>query len=77
MLAALEERMAGVGLQLHPEKTRIVYCKDSNRRRKDCAETSFTFLGYAFRARQAPARQGAGRCSPRSCPEPARTPSSA
>jgi RNA-directed DNA polymerase len=60
VLAALEERMAEVGLQLHPDKTRIVYCKDSNRRRKDCAETSFTFLGYTFRARQAPARQGGG-----------------
>ena len=60
VLAALEERMAGVGLQLHPDKTRIVYCKDRNRRRKDCAETSFTFLGYTFRARQAPARQGSG-----------------
>ena len=60
VLAALEERMAEVGLQLHPDKTRIVYCKDRNRRRKDCAETSFTFLGYTFRARQAPARQGGG-----------------
>src|SRR5487761_1418530 len=60
VLAALEERMAGVGLQLHPDKTRIVYCKDRNRRRSDCAETSFTFLGYTFRARQAPARQGGG-----------------
>jgi RNA-directed DNA polymerase len=60
VLAALEERMAEVGLQLHPDKTRIVYCKDRNRRRKDCADTSFTFLGYTFRARQAPARQGNG-----------------
>jgi RNA-directed DNA polymerase len=60
VLAALEERMAEVGLQLHPDKTRIVYCKDRNRRRKNCAETSFTFLGYTFRARQAPARQGGG-----------------
>ena len=60
VLAALEERMAEVGLQLHPDKTRIVYCKDRNRRRSDCAETSFTFLGYTFRARQAPARQGNG-----------------
>jgi RNA-directed DNA polymerase len=60
VLAALEERMAEVGLQLHPDKTRIVYCKDRNRRREDCAETSFTFLGYTFRARQAPARQGGG-----------------
>jgi len=60
VLAALEERMAEVGLQLHPDKTRIVYCKDRNRRRRDCADTSFTFLGYTFRARQAPARQGGG-----------------
>jgi RNA-directed DNA polymerase len=56
VLAALEERMAEVGLQLHPDKTRIVYCKDRNRRRRDCADMSFTFLGYTFRARQAPAR---------------------
>jgi RNA-directed DNA polymerase len=60
VLAALEERMAEVGLQLHPDKTRIVYCKDRNRRRSDCEHTSFTFLGYTFRARQAPARQGGG-----------------
>jgi RNA-directed DNA polymerase len=60
VLAALEERMAEVGLELHPDKTRIVYCKDRNRRRTDCGNTSFTFLGYTFRARQAPARQGGG-----------------
>ena len=60
VLAALEDRMAEVGLQLHPDKTRIVYCRDRNRRRSDCADTSFTFLGYTFRARQAPARQGGG-----------------
>jgi nicotinamidase-related amidase len=60
VLAAMHERMAGVGLELHPDKTRIVYCQDRNRRRSDCADTSFTFLGYTFRARQAPARQGNG-----------------
>ena len=60
VLVALEQRMAEVGLQLHPDKTRIVYCKDRNRRRSNCADTSFTFLGYTFRARQAPARQGDG-----------------
>ena len=75
VLAALEERMAEVGLQLHPDKTRIVYCKDRNRRRKDCAETSFTFLGYTFRARQGPGPAGTARCSALSCPRPARTPS--
>jgi RNA-directed DNA polymerase len=60
VLAALEKRMAETGLELHPDKTRIVYCKDRNRRREDCEHTSFTFLGYTFRARQAPARQGKG-----------------
>ena len=58
VLAALERRMAEVGLQLHPDKTRIVYCKDGKRRRRDCAETSFTFLGYTFRARNALNRSG-------------------
>jgi RNA-directed DNA polymerase len=53
VLAALEERMAEVGLELHPDKTRIVYCKDRNRRRSDCEHASFTFLGYTFRARKA------------------------
>jgi RNA-directed DNA polymerase len=52
VLAALHERMAGVGLQLHPDKTRIVYCKDSNRRGSS-EHTSFTFLGFTFRPRWA------------------------
>jgi len=52
VLAALQERMAAVGLQLHPDKTRIVYCRDSNRR-GDFPHTSFTFLGYTFRPRAA------------------------
>jgi RNA-directed DNA polymerase len=50
--AALTERMAEVGLRLHPDKTKIVYCKDS-RRRGAYADTSFTFLGYTFGPRQA------------------------
>ncbi|MFI9415169.1 hypothetical protein [Nocardia gamkensis] len=32
VLAALKNRMVGVGLHLHSDMTRIVYCKDSNRR---------------------------------------------
>jgi RNA-directed DNA polymerase len=58
VLVALEQRMAEVGLQLHPDKTRVVYCKDGKRRRSDCEHTSFTFLGYTFRARNAPNRDG-------------------
>jgi RNA-directed DNA polymerase len=58
VLAALDNRMAEAGLQLHPDKTRIVFCKDGKRRYADCAHTSFTFLGYTFRARNAPTRDG-------------------
>jgi RNA-directed DNA polymerase len=49
---AIEKRLGQVGLALHPDKTKIVYCKDSNRR-GDYAHTSFTFLGYTFRPRLA------------------------
>jgi len=58
VLAVLDKRMAEVGLQLHPDKTRIVFCKDGKRRYSDCEHTSFTFLGYTFRARNAPTRDG-------------------
>ena len=55
--AALSERMESVGLRLHPDKTRIVYCKD-RKRRLDYESTSFTFLGYTFRPRKAPTWDG-------------------
>ena len=50
--AAIAERMSEVGLRLHPDKTRIVYCKDG-RRRGEHEHTSFTFLGFTFRPRRA------------------------
>lgn len=50
---ALLERMKSCGLELHPEKTHIVYCKDSNRRQKGYPKMSFDFLGYTFRPRLA------------------------
>jgi RNA-directed DNA polymerase len=52
VLGRIATRMQEVGLTLHPDKTRIVYCKDG-RRRGGHEHTSFTFLGYAFRARGA------------------------
>jgi RNA-directed DNA polymerase len=55
--AALAERLESVGLRLHPDKTKVVYCKD-RRRRFDYECTSFTFLGFTFRARKAPTRDG-------------------
>lgn len=55
--AALEVRMAEVGLRLHPTKTKIVYCKDDNRR-GSAEHTSFTFLGYEFAPRTARSKRG-------------------
>jgi RNA-directed DNA polymerase len=57
VLGELAERLATVGLQLHPDKTKIVYCKDSNRH-QDYEQVSFTFLGYTFRPRRAPTKDG-------------------
>jgi len=50
VMEAIGNRMVEVGLRLHPTKTRIVYCKDANRR-GSYEHTSFTFLGFTFRAR--------------------------
>lgn len=50
--AALEARMEEVGLRLHPDKTKLVYCKDT-RRRGSSEHTSFKFLGYTFAPRKA------------------------
>lgn len=50
--AALEARMEEVGLRLHPDKTKLVYCKDT-RRRGSSEHTSFRFLGYTFAPRKA------------------------
>src|SRR5436305_4618673 len=52
MREAIGCRFAEIGLELHPDKTRIVYCKDS-RRRQVYDQVTFTFCGYAFRPRKA------------------------
>jgi RNA-directed DNA polymerase len=54
---AIARRLAECGLELHPAKTRIVYCKDSNRPGSHEHEW-FTFLGYTFRPRLAVTRTG-------------------
>jgi group II intron reverse transcriptase/maturase len=55
--AELRDRLAACRLELHPEKTRVVYCADANRR-GDHDVRQFDFLGYTFRPRQAMNRQG-------------------
>ena len=55
--AELQTRFAEVGLELHPTKTRIVYCQDSNRK-GSYPNTSFDFLGYTFQPRRAMSKKG-------------------
>lgn len=47
---ALEKRFAECGLELHPGKTKIIYCKDGSRK-GDHEHTMFDFLGYTYRRR--------------------------
>lgn len=51
LLVALKQRFKHCGLELHPEKTKIVYCKDGKRKEK-YHNTKFTFLGYSFQRRK-------------------------
>ena len=55
--AAIAVRMRECGLELHPEKTKVVYCKDDNRRRRYPHE-KFDFLGYGFQPRRSKNRFG-------------------
>ena len=50
MLEALSRRFTACGLSLHAEKTKIVYCKDTNRHGTH-DNVAFDFLGYTFRPR--------------------------
>ncbi|GLZ02497.1 hypothetical protein Acsp02_97480 [Actinoplanes sp. NBRC 103695] len=68
---AIGNRMAQVGLRLHPDKTKIVYGKLGT----GAAVTS-TPRSRSSGTRSEPAQHGivAGACSPRSCPRSARKP---
>ena len=57
VLEAIRGRFAQCGLQLHPTKTRIVYCKDDDRPR-NYEHLAFDFLGYTFHPRRAKNRWG-------------------
>ena len=54
---AIASRLLECGLELHPEKTKIVYCKDDDRR-GSYENEKFDFLGYTFRARKSKNRYG-------------------
>ena len=57
LLSCLNKRFQECGLELHPEKTQIVYCKDDDRKGK-YSNTSFDFLGFTFRPRGARNKYG-------------------
>lgn len=54
---SLEHRFATCKLELHPQKTKIAYCKDANRRGSYPIQR-FDFLGYSFRPRRSMNRHG-------------------
>ena len=57
VMRRIGERFQECGLELHPDKTHIVYCKDINRQESyPCVQ--FTFLGYTFRPRKAVDKYG-------------------
>jgi RNA-directed DNA polymerase len=57
LLAAIDTRLKACKLEMHPEKSGVVYCKDA-RRREDYPRIQFAFLGYTFRPRGARDRCG-------------------
>lgn len=59
VLKALEARMAACKLELHPDKTKLVYCNRTGRRkRKKVKHYQFDFLGFTFRPRKVQTKDG-------------------
>jgi len=57
LLEQLKQRMKECNLEIHADKTKIVYCKDSKRKEKH-ENTTFDFLGYTFRPRLVGCKNG-------------------
>ncbi len=57
LLMKLKERMQQYELELHPDKTKIVYCKNYLRNEKH-DNNSFTFLSYSFQPRMIKSKFG-------------------
>ena len=58
LLYALKSRLSDCFLELHPEKTKIIYCKDGSRQKDDHDNISFDFLGYTFQPRRSRTKRG-------------------
>lgn len=57
LMRTIASRLADCGLTMHPDKSKVVYCKDSNRTEQH-PHVSFTFLSFTFRPRVALSNQG-------------------
>jgi RNA-directed DNA polymerase len=57
ILESIRKRLERCRLELHPEKTKLVYCRDDDRRGRYLHE-KFDFLGYTFRPRRSKNRWG-------------------
>ena len=57
LLKQIRQRLAQVKLSLHPEKTKVVYCKNG-KRLQNHDQISFDFLGFSFRPRKSKNRKG-------------------
>jgi RNA-directed DNA polymerase len=55
--ARLADRLKECGLELHPDKTKVVYCRDVHRQ-QEYETIQFDFLGYTFRPRRSKDRYG-------------------
>ena len=55
-LKRIEARMASCNLELHPHKTKLVYCRDY-RRKGSYKEVKFDFIGYSFQPRPSKSKQ--------------------
>lgn len=58
VLNQITERFNQCKLRVHPQKTKVVYCKDSNRYKRQHPNVQFRFLGYSFMPRECKSKHG-------------------
>lgn len=58
VLRQITARFSQCKLQVHPAKTKIIYCADSNRSKIKHPEIQFRFLGYTFMSRECKSKEG-------------------
>jgi RNA-directed DNA polymerase len=57
LMQMIASMLLDCGLTMHPDKSKVVYCKDSDRKGR-YPEVQFTFLGFTFRPRRAQSKRG-------------------